>query len=843
MDKGEELYLAGVECREQGDSEGAVKNFIAASRLKHREAYDALAFCYLYGEGIEQNAKHAFHWYSQAANHAYTPSQSALAYLYYNGEGVAQNYAEAAKWAEKAAKYGDKDAQYLLGCCYEEGQGVEINKRQAKQLFEAAAQQGHVGAQEKLKETVGGYIWEECRVEDDDNALRRRVNEVCQTTNSKYVNVCGRQIYVQAKYMNAIFLNRMVAKFLPVCLEDHRQRYKKAFFLTSAQLKLESFKSDLPNVFTPVYKEIERLLQECGISTRGLRVYQGDYYLAPYYEVLEEYNAAVREYNEAVDLDNHDRRNGRTSYRRWHVKNPESFYDAKETIERLELCVKESLRNVVYSVGNIINKELGEPHFPGYYEREEVENEYLDYFKAHFDVSECGSEEAKEVLLNALQETPNNKSVYEYLMIHQAYEGCGLTELINLIYPGGAMAREVKWGLIADWMRRRQYFPSSAGYEFVKILDGYCQRMEIRREDALPAFILRTWIYNLYQMGEIVTHPLLGRINDQAYDENDARISDDHPTLIARLREAHENIRGERQTDRTQYFEDAILRVGVELLPVLEEDSQTVLGKRCATYEEAEQIRKETADFLKFYHNIDFSAPGCVAEVQQAVDAHIHRELLWPFPEKARRAAELDGQIEEFMQSIEGKTWPNRCSLSYDVTRGWVLEQERFLLGMGRLDLRLWCSRQTAVLNNVFGEAMRFVEDANDRYYNVMEKAWVYHNHLAEKDDPSRGFFGKIATAVTGLVKGRHENEYLLATDNGNCELLPLIPDERQLTASYWTYKFTEADKLDKAYRERYDPLAVALAEQMRKARGTFNSCANAKTLDEVAQILSRVSF
>ena len=70
-------------------------------------------------------------------------AQYDLGALYMYGEGVEQNAKEAVKWYRKAAEQGLADAQYDLGMCYMEGKGADKNPPEAMKWLCKAAEQGH----------------------------------------------------------------------------------------------------------------------------------------------------------------------------------------------------------------------------------------------------------------------------------------------------------------------------------------------------------------------------------------------------------------------------------------------------------------------------------------------------------------------------------------------------------------------------------------------------------------------------------------------------------------------------------------------------------------------------
>jgi len=69
---------------------------------------------YTFGQGVDQDYKKAFEWYSKAAQQGNSQAQLIVGMMYFKGEGVQQNNELAEKWLRKAAENGNKDALSLF---------------------------------------------------------------------------------------------------------------------------------------------------------------------------------------------------------------------------------------------------------------------------------------------------------------------------------------------------------------------------------------------------------------------------------------------------------------------------------------------------------------------------------------------------------------------------------------------------------------------------------------------------------------------------------------------------------------------------------------------------------
>ncbi len=62
--------------------------------------------------------------------------------MYSEGDGIAQDFKQAYKWYSQAALLGDARALYNLGTLYANGEGVERNWDRAKMYFKQACKAG-----------------------------------------------------------------------------------------------------------------------------------------------------------------------------------------------------------------------------------------------------------------------------------------------------------------------------------------------------------------------------------------------------------------------------------------------------------------------------------------------------------------------------------------------------------------------------------------------------------------------------------------------------------------------------------------------------------------------------
>jgi len=58
----------------------------------------------MYGQGVPQDYREAFHWFSRAAEKHYLAGQASLGYLYEKGLGIPHDCDKALKYLTKPAK-------------------------------------------------------------------------------------------------------------------------------------------------------------------------------------------------------------------------------------------------------------------------------------------------------------------------------------------------------------------------------------------------------------------------------------------------------------------------------------------------------------------------------------------------------------------------------------------------------------------------------------------------------------------------------------------------------------------------------------------------------------------
>ena len=119
------------------------------------DAQYALAFCYINGEGVEQNYAEGegFRLMKGVAEKGENVRAiNMVGSLYYYGRGTTQNYTEAFKWYREAADHDFPNALRMVGQCYQNGQGVQKDIHEAAEWYERAVEKDNPYAAEALGE-------------------------------------------------------------------------------------------------------------------------------------------------------------------------------------------------------------------------------------------------------------------------------------------------------------------------------------------------------------------------------------------------------------------------------------------------------------------------------------------------------------------------------------------------------------------------------------------------------------------------------------------------------------------------------------------------------------------
>jgi uncharacterized protein len=127
----QDTYNRANQLFKSGQQQAAAKLFLSSAQAGNSLAQIQIAWQYLEGVGVPQNASEAARWYRKAAELGHPDAMWNLGVLYENGQGVQEDWVEAAKWYQKSADQNDPVGQRNLAFAYQYGIGVPQNRQTA----------------------------------------------------------------------------------------------------------------------------------------------------------------------------------------------------------------------------------------------------------------------------------------------------------------------------------------------------------------------------------------------------------------------------------------------------------------------------------------------------------------------------------------------------------------------------------------------------------------------------------------------------------------------------------------------------------------------------------------
>ena len=141
----DKLYEQGKKLYDAKQYTQAIAKLKPAAEKGHKKAQYRLGRCYDKGNGVPENDKKAFYWYSKAAAQGHAKAQYQVGKSYKSGKGAEKNITKAVEYFTKAAKQDNADAQFALGKCFLKGKGVPADKSRAKALIKKAVKNDKEG--------------------------------------------------------------------------------------------------------------------------------------------------------------------------------------------------------------------------------------------------------------------------------------------------------------------------------------------------------------------------------------------------------------------------------------------------------------------------------------------------------------------------------------------------------------------------------------------------------------------------------------------------------------------------------------------------------------------------
>ncbi|RHZ81726.1 hypothetical protein Glove_117g129 [Diversispora epigaea] len=140
-----QVYLYGL-----GVDKNAKKTFQICYKLAYKGslmASNSVAYCYSNGFGVEKNEEKAFELYLKSAENGFLLAQFNVGWCYDYGKGITKDKAKGFQWVMKSARAGNINAMCNVGYSYENGIGVCKDKKEAFKWYLKAAEKEHNASQ------------------------------------------------------------------------------------------------------------------------------------------------------------------------------------------------------------------------------------------------------------------------------------------------------------------------------------------------------------------------------------------------------------------------------------------------------------------------------------------------------------------------------------------------------------------------------------------------------------------------------------------------------------------------------------------------------------------------
>jgi hypothetical protein len=673
--------------------------------------------------------------------------------------------------------------------------------------------------------TAGSVLDEEAfqkHTSDIRDILRDALNEAFDIPPPAEYELFGRVITVSSQRAKDEYVQDLAEDAKELCREAYTARYKKHKSILGDNMEsvFDNYHSDVGACLDEAVRAICAHLNEKGVFisyAMFANYYKKTIFDDNYVKLVNRYNEIVNKRNEAARKHNNIKDSSPIASG-WHkgiynLNNPDKLFEEQETIdlllESVDLTVQVFIRS---NFRKAVNDYLGETYFAES-RAVEVAGQLAQQYEA-LPSEQWQSEEGLALLLRGLSTDSSHRGVIRDLFVRYHYPGCGLTEFVEKLNPGKSLASQIKSEILRDWFFSAKFDSASNYAECIKLFADHCAQMEITREDAPESFMLMSILRCGYEIYSATENTLLYRFQLGAiYGEPDRR------EFAKTMNDVLVELRDGPCVASVKVYRDNLLHNAQRLAALIDEDNRTVFGLVFQSFDEAQEVRAGIADFIAYYRKADYDLPDTLMKIDAMIEESPYRAVLLPFKEKARSFIELKARANALLAEISGRVYTNRQGLIYDFMRCLLASYEYSMLWNEYEAFDTLYDNLVNDVYTVFGQSFGAPTDANDYYFDVMEKAWSYQEYLNEKNNPQKGFFSKIGNAVSGLTKKKYEPEYMLASENATKPLPPLLENERANTQSYLDYITSEREKLYVAYCERYDPTAIDGRQRMKEIK------------------------
>lgn len=127
---------------DEGNATVGLQWYRRAADAGHTDAMNALAMCFLNGDGVERSARTAADWLRRGAEMGDVGAMSLLGAIHTSVDLSDKSAEMAVGWLQRAAEAGDSSAMLLLSKRYADGDGVEKSAKEAVGWLHRAGESG-----------------------------------------------------------------------------------------------------------------------------------------------------------------------------------------------------------------------------------------------------------------------------------------------------------------------------------------------------------------------------------------------------------------------------------------------------------------------------------------------------------------------------------------------------------------------------------------------------------------------------------------------------------------------------------------------------------------------------
>lgn len=637
------------------------------------------------------------------------------------------------------------------------------------------------------------------------DALMKKLNDVLGVQGDKTFTLYGRQITIPGAVIRCLKIETSTAFYRELC-DQYLETYSGYIDMEEP---LKKYKRDLSHTLKPMIKDFVKIFEQASMAIseeRFIRLYADSKAYAEFYNIV------VRHFNELADMRNeivskwNSRQNSRRSSSTFsnmlnsmrasqidHDTDPNTIYKNEEIRLALLAGVVATMNDYMREFVNCINDYIGETYI--LYEVDESKSNTFLGHHCLLEYEEKRDFKNIDYIFNSLITNPWNKGAYLELVEFFGVNNSGLEEFIGFFYKGADVYKSIRLAVADKYLRALEFYPEAAYLKNRTFFSDFTrEELGLSYTDLLPVSITLDAIDIGYDIHRVLQQGLCEEWDCDSTQESKLKL------LSEKWNKAFTDLENTNYTVSNAFFRNALFKLRQPGWALIAERACTAEGMVFATPEQAEIVRAQAKPLIQLFKNTNFSIDESVCNLTNALNLNNNLPTANMIRHKAERAVQLSKEIDAFISQVWGKAYSARIEWVYDMVRGKILDCERKLLGMGRLDVADWYSNQLQAACSVYGQTFDTIAHADTHYYTVLGKAWEHHRYLEEKKQPQQGFLKSLFKSSLQP----HESEYWIATNNGQHYLAPLQENEHQSVVNYWKYLEEECTRLKQWYTTTY---------------------------------------